>query len=290
MKELSVAVRSAGAVRVITLTGFLDAHNSAELAGALDEALKTKQFRVVLDLSSLQYMGSAGIEAIISRLGRFREGQGDIRLAAPAVKVVKALRLTGLERRYFLALVDHGNAKSSAGREALFEKLVELKEQALPDESDKATLAYFSEWYHPVIRELVGTPGFRNDPVWIAGHIVPRIRPEQVRASLALQEKLGLIAFDAERQTYVQTKARISTGHRVKGMALTRYLLREVRRSAEPRRSARGCRCGSKIKSCLQSQTRFRNTNCPPGLRRTTRRYFSSMFRCHPDPAMYARW
>ena len=140
-----------------------------------------------------------------------------------AVKVVKALRLTGLERRYFLALVDHGNAKSSATREALFEKLVNLKEQALPDESDKATLAYFSEWYHPVIRELVGTPGFRNDPVWIAGHIVPRIRPEQVRASLALQEKLGLIAFDAERQTYVQTKARISTGHRVKGMALTRY-------------------------------------------------------------------
>ena len=96
MKELAVAVRSAGSVRVITLTGFLDAHNSAELAGALDDALKAKQLRVVLDLSALQYMGSAGIEAIISRLGRFREGQGDIRLAAPADKVVKVFDLLGL--------------------------------------------------------------------------------------------------------------------------------------------------------------------------------------------------
>ena len=96
MKELSVAVRGAGPVRVITLTGFLDAHNSTELAGALDEALKAKQYRVVLDLAALQYMGSAGIEAIISRLGRFREAQGDIRLAAPAVKVVKVFDLLGL--------------------------------------------------------------------------------------------------------------------------------------------------------------------------------------------------
>lgn len=96
MKELSVVVRSDGAIRVIELNGFLDAHNSQELCVALDDSLKAKAGRVILDLKGLQYMGSAGIEAIISRLGRFRDQQGDIRLAAAAPKVIKVFELLGL--------------------------------------------------------------------------------------------------------------------------------------------------------------------------------------------------
>ena len=96
MKELSVAIRDDGPVRVIELTGFLDAHNSQELCLALDAALAAKIFKVALDLKGLQYMGSAGIEAIISRLGRYRDQKGDIRLAAAAPKVVKVFELLGL--------------------------------------------------------------------------------------------------------------------------------------------------------------------------------------------------
>ena len=96
MKELTVAVRDAGPVRVIELHGFLDAHNSQELCNKLDEALAGGAMRVVLDLKGLHYMGSAGIEAIISRLGRFRDRKGDIRLAAAAPKVLKVFELLGL--------------------------------------------------------------------------------------------------------------------------------------------------------------------------------------------------
>jgi anti-anti-sigma factor len=91
MKELSVAVRDDGPVRVIELNGFLDAHNSLDLCQALDAALQAKRYRV-----ALQYMGSAGIEAIISRLGRYRDQKGDIRLAAAAPKVIKVFELLGL--------------------------------------------------------------------------------------------------------------------------------------------------------------------------------------------------
>lgn len=96
MKELALAVRDQGAVRIIELAGFLDAHNSADLAASLDAALKAGVVRVVLDMKALQYMGSAGIEALISRLGRFRDKGGDLRLAAPAAKVVKVFDLLGL--------------------------------------------------------------------------------------------------------------------------------------------------------------------------------------------------
>lgn len=140
-----------------------------------------------------------------------------------AAKVVKAMDLRGTERKYFMALVEFGNAKQSAAREELFEKLVALKAETLPDETDKDTLEYFSEWYHPVIRELVGTKGFEPDPAWIAGRIGPKIRAEQAKESLELLARLGLIKWDDEKKTFVQTQSRVSTGHRVKGMALARY-------------------------------------------------------------------
>jgi anti-anti-sigma factor len=57
-----------------------------ELCQALDATLRAKRYQAALDLKGLQYMGSAGIEAIISRLGRFRDQQGDIRLAAARPK------------------------------------------------------------------------------------------------------------------------------------------------------------------------------------------------------------
>jgi uncharacterized protein (TIGR02147 family) len=143
--------------------------------------------------------------------------------AKAAAKVVKALQLKGHERRFLLALVDYCNARSSQKREELFEKMIDLKSGVLPTEFDKDTLEYYSEWYHPVIRELVATREFKADPEWIAQTIVPRLRPEQARESLALLERLELIRFDESAQRWTQSQKRLSTGHRVKGMALTRY-------------------------------------------------------------------
>lgn len=137
--------------------------------------------------------------------------------------VASALGLDGIEKKYFLALVGFGNAKTSAAREALFHDLLACKREALPEQADRDTLAYFSEWYHPVIWELVASPGFIPDPKWIAARIVPRLKPEQVRAALELLVKLGLLAHDPATGAYRQTKTRVSTGHRVEGMALVSY-------------------------------------------------------------------
>lgn len=140
-----------------------------------------------------------------------------------AERIVKALGLTGMERRYFLALVEYGNAKNAARRTALFETMLDLKRNTLPTELDKDVLSYFSEWYHPVIRELAGTKSFKSDPEWISRRVTPRLRPEQARESMALLERLGLIVFDEGRGRHVQTQKRVSTGSRVQGMALVGY-------------------------------------------------------------------
>lgn len=140
-----------------------------------------------------------------------------------AERIVKALSLESKEQKYFLHLVAFAHAQSPARRQEIFEELLSLKRQTLAAEADKDALDYFSDWYNPVIWELIGTRGFRSDPAWIAQRITPKLKIEQVKASLELLLRLELISFDAASGTYRQTKARVSTGHRVKGLALVSF-------------------------------------------------------------------
>lgn len=140
-----------------------------------------------------------------------------------AVQVIESLALESSEAQYLTALVGFRNARTAMRREDHFQKLQSLKKKTLPDEIDKDLLDYFSVWYNPVIWELVGTRGFRADINWISGRIVPHVKPAQVKASLELLERLHLITFDQESGTWKQTQDRVSTGHRIKGLALVSY-------------------------------------------------------------------
>ncbi|MGE0171392.1 MAG: TIGR02147 family protein [Oligoflexales bacterium] len=140
-----------------------------------------------------------------------------------AKKIADALDLSGTDKKYFEALVEFSNAKTVGDKEELFTKMIDLKSNVLASEYDKACLEYFSEWFHPVVRELVGWKDFQYDPMWIADTIQPRIRPQQAKKSLELLEQLNLIAFDKAKDRWVQTSQRISTGSQVRGIAFMRY-------------------------------------------------------------------
>jgi len=145
-------------------------------------------------------------------------------LSAKAGKqIVDCFELEARESRYFLTLISFCNAKNAQSREENFQLLQALKRQTLPDEIDRNLLDYFSQWYHPVIWELIGTTGFRPDVAWIAKKIIPNVKPSAVQESLELLLKLDLIAYDSEAKTFRQTKNRVTTGHRIKGLALVSY-------------------------------------------------------------------
>lgn len=141
--------------------------------------------------------------------------------AKAAAGIAKKLELSKYETRYLLALVGFCNAKSLAAREENFEKLKELKREILPTELDKGLLDYFSEWFHPVIWELIGTKGFQADAKWISERIMPQLSIAQVMDSLRLLENLGFIAREGDG--YRQLHNRISTGPQLKGHALMSY-------------------------------------------------------------------
>lgn len=150
--------------------------------------------------------------------------RGKRRLGRRAAEdVARCLELAADDRHYFLLLVAHNNARLPEERERLFTQLLKQRSQQVADSLDKSRLEYFSEWYHPVIRELVGLSDFDPDPRWINSQIYRRLLPRQIETSLRLLERIGFVRFCAEQQRWVQTDGTIATAPEVRGIGLVRY-------------------------------------------------------------------
>lgn len=137
-------------------------------------------------------------------------------------RIATALELKTKERRYFSALVKYINARQGPEREALFQRLLAVKRESLANVEDQIKLEYFSEWYHPVIREMAGMAHFRSDPLWILSRLEQSLLPRQITKSLELLTKLGLIEWDAALGRHVQTPGQNTTDRFVDNLAAVR--------------------------------------------------------------------
>ena len=90
---------------VVHVEGRLDAEWAGHLAGALDELLRAGVRAVVVDLSNVSYVSSAGARVVISGAQEFAALRGELLVATPPPVVVDALDTAGLEDRV-VQLVD----------------------------------------------------------------------------------------------------------------------------------------------------------------------------------------
>lgn len=145
-----------------------------------------------------------------------------------ADRIIAAIELRGVERRYLETLVRYNNSRKTNEREELFQDLVDLKARTLKTALEKSQLEYFSEWYYPIIREMMLLPQFKSDPEWIADHLLPRVRPEQVRKALELLESIGLAKMDPASGRHTPTMNQVTTGDEISSLAVVRYLQRVI--------------------------------------------------------------
>ncbi len=85
-------------VTVLELVGQLDAHTFKTLQAELDGLGGGDPARVVLDCGRLEYVSSAGLGVLKKMSRQFREGGGDIRLAALPPKVKNVISLLGFDQ------------------------------------------------------------------------------------------------------------------------------------------------------------------------------------------------
>lgn len=93
---------------VLSLAGELDVANVAQVREAALKLLAGDIKRLVVDLSSLEYIDSSGLGVLIGLHKRQKESGGTLAIAGARPRVRRVLEITGLER--ILALYDDAAA------------------------------------------------------------------------------------------------------------------------------------------------------------------------------------
>jgi uncharacterized protein (TIGR02147 family) len=140
-----------------------------------------------------------------------------------AEKIALALDFHGPDRRYWLTLVKYSNARAPADRDRFLEQLMGYKHQAKPSELGAELAEYFSEWYHPVIREMTALADFSGNPEWIKEKLLFPLRLEQIKKSLALLAELGVIRYDQGLDRYIRTEQTVATESEVDSLAIVAF-------------------------------------------------------------------
>jgi len=84
MKGIDVYVEEASqnrAVSILRVSGYVDTTTSPDLERRLQALLKERRYHIVVDLSSVEYISSAGWGIFISEIREIREQGGDLKLA-----------------------------------------------------------------------------------------------------------------------------------------------------------------------------------------------------------------
>jgi len=136
-------------------------------------------------------------------------------------KFTKVFRLNKEEANYFELLVKYDQAANHEQKNQYFKNIVDHNKARI-DILSPDHYAYFSNWYIPVIREVISLSPFKDDFKKIAWALKPRITPVQARKAIALLLKMGLI-YKNNQGYYEHVDKTISTGDEWRSVVVGNY-------------------------------------------------------------------
>jgi len=82
--------------------GFINAHTVRLFESELQKALREGRFRIVVNCSSLSYIASAGLGAMMGVIEEIRRNGGDLRLSSLNETVMNIFEILGFDHLYRL--------------------------------------------------------------------------------------------------------------------------------------------------------------------------------------------
>jgi anti-sigma B factor antagonist len=96
---LELVVRRAGEkTSIIELAGEVDIFTSQPFQSAINDLIKSGTHHVVIDLSHVHYMDSAGLGVLVAALKRLNLNEGTLSVVGPTTPVREVFRKTRLDR------------------------------------------------------------------------------------------------------------------------------------------------------------------------------------------------
>ena len=95
---MTIAVRQAGNVTVLDLTGEVDLYHSPTLHGKLAELTTQRQKQIVLNFEGVTYIDSSGLATLIGAFQQLRPHGGTLRLAGVNKNVRSVFTVARLDK------------------------------------------------------------------------------------------------------------------------------------------------------------------------------------------------
>ena len=101
---MEIDERTEDTITIFTLQGRIDTRGAVDLDLALQEAVMAEKYKMILDMSGVRYISSAGLRTLADVLTRNREHDGDLKLVALPAKVLRVLQIIGFDN--FFSIYD----------------------------------------------------------------------------------------------------------------------------------------------------------------------------------------
>ena len=98
MKDFRIEQETQGAVQIMRLSGSLDMYSFPRLESHLHALFEKGQYNLILDFRDLDYIGSAGLGALIGFAKQAREHGGDVKLLRVPERIGKIIELLGFTK------------------------------------------------------------------------------------------------------------------------------------------------------------------------------------------------
>jgi uncharacterized protein (TIGR02147 family) len=151
---------------------------------------------------------------------------------ASLLKTCLALKLKDRDAEYFENLVFFNQAKTLREKNVFFDRLTKLRGQYETRLVGKDQYAFYSDWYHSAVRELLACLDFRGDYDHLAERLLPPITSLKARESVALLCKLGLAKKNAQGR-FIPCDPVLTTGGTVASDVIRDFQLRMLALAAE---------------------------------------------------------
>lgn len=99
---MEVNVSEMRRVTLLEVSGRVDSGNATQLGEAVNTQIDAGRHQMVLDLSRLDYISSAGLRELVAALKRIRAMNGDIRIAAASERIREVFNIAGLDSVFHL--------------------------------------------------------------------------------------------------------------------------------------------------------------------------------------------
>lgn len=93
MEGLTISVIDKDDVKIINCKGFIDTTTSQSLENTLSDLLQKHNYKIIIDLSDVDYISSAGWGIFVSEIKNIRKNKGDLKLVNMKPEVMEIFEL-----------------------------------------------------------------------------------------------------------------------------------------------------------------------------------------------------